>query len=207
VEIIGQVAHDVRSVALLPAAFHPPTRAHEAMLRAALAHCDAALAVLPRLMPHKQYGAVGLEQRLEMVRPMLGERMAAAVSDGGLFLEIAREAREQFPLASLSLVCGRDAAERIVAWPYREYPPIEEQLRDYSLLVAAREGEFAAPASLAHGIRRLALPAGLDAISSTRVRERMGAGEPWEHLVPPASLERVRDLYSPLLFSRNARSL
>ena len=206
-EIIGTLGCGVQSLALLPAAFHPPTLAHEAMLRAALKHCDAVLAVLPRVLPHKQYGAIGLEQRLELVRPMLGERMAAAVSEGGLFLEIAREARHHFPDAEVSLVCGRDAAERIVAWPYEKHPPIDEQLREFRLLVASRAGEFAPPDELAHGVAALELGGGFDEISSTAVRERMATGDAWEHLVPEASRNLVRRYYSPLVLSRNARSL
>ncbi len=191
----------------MPAAFHPPTRAHEAMLRAAQRHCEAVLAVLPRVLPHKEYDAVGLERRLEIVRPMLGEGVGVAVSDGGLFVEIAREARQHFPEARLSLVCGRDAAERIVAWPYGAHPTIEEQLCEYRLLVAARAGPFVAQGELARGVTTLELDAAVDEISSTDVRVRMAAGKPWEHLVPEASLELIRRYYSPLVFSRNARSL
>jgi nicotinate-nucleotide adenylyltransferase len=207
VEILGTLSRDVKAIALLPAAFHPPTRAHEALLRAALAHCDAVIAVLARQLPHKEYGAVGLEQRLEMVRPMLGDNMAAAVSAGGLFHEIAREAREHFSEASVHLVCGRDAAERILGWQYEGHPAIEEQLREFRLLVAARGGEFTAPDALRERVAALALDGEFDAVSSTEVRERMAAGEPWEHLVPSASTELVRRYYSPLVFSRNARNL
>ncbi|MEP7367062.1 MAG: hypothetical protein ABI972_27700 [Acidobacteriota bacterium] len=206
-EIIGKLRPDVRSLALLPAAFHPPTRAHEAMMRAALEHCDAVLAVLPRTLPHKEYDAVGLAKRLEIVGPMLSERMAVAVSAGGLFYEIAREAREHFPEARLHLVCGRDAAERIVGWRYEGHPVIEEQLREYQLLVAARGGEFTAPESLSGAVAALELPDAFDAISSTDVRNRIAAGQQWEHLVPEASVEIVRRIYSPLVLSRNARSL
>ena len=206
-EIIGTFDRNVRSLALLPAAFHPPTRAHEAMMRAALRHCDAVLAVLPRTLPHKEYDAVGLDQRVEIVGPMLDERMGLAVSAGGLFYEIACEAREHFPGANVHLVCGRDAAERIVRWRYERHPAIEEQLREYRLLVAARGGEFAAPETLRDGVASLELAGAFDDVSSTEVRARMAAGEPWEHLVPEASADLVRRYYSPLVFSRNARSL
>lgn len=206
-EIFGTLERHARSVALLPAAFHPPTRAHEAMMRAALAHCDTVLAVLARALPHKAYDAVTLEQRLEIVKPMLGDRMALAVSTGGLFYEIAREAREHFPEARVHLVCGRDTAERIVGWRYEGHPAIEEQLREYRLLVAARGGAFEAPEILREGVAILELPGAFDNISSTEIRARMSAGEPWEHLVPESVVENVRRYYSPFVFSRNARSL
>lgn len=206
-EILGALSPAVRTVALLPAAFHPPTRAHEALLRAALGRCDASIAVLPRSFPHKEYGDIGLADRLELLRPLLGGAIAAAISEGGLFLEMAREVRLILPGVEVCLLCGRDAAERIVNWPYQGLPPMAEQLREYRLLVAARQGEFEAPPHLAHGIEPLALPGHFDAVSSTQVRRHMRDGKPWEHLVPEASLEAVRRVYSPLLFSRNARSL
>ncbi|MBN8729740.1 MAG: hypothetical protein J0L64_04305 [Acidobacteria bacterium] len=194
-------------MALLPAAFHPPTRAHEALLRAALGRCDAAIAVLPRTFPHKDYGDVGLAARLDLLRPLVGGAIAAAVSEGGLFLDMARELRCIVPGVEVCLLCGRDAAERIVNWPYEGLPPMAEQLLEYRLLVAARQGEFAAPPHLAHGIEPLALSGDFHEVSSTQVRQHMRDGKPWEHLVPEASLEAVRRLYSPLLVSRNARSL
>lgn len=176
-------------------------------MRAALGHCDVVLAVLPRTLPHKEYDSVGLEQRVEIVKPMLGDRMALAVSAGGLFYEIAREAREHFPVARVHLVCGRDAAERIVGWRYEGHPAIEEQLREYRLLVAARGGAFTAPETLSEGVTALELPDDFDDVSSTEVRARMAASEPWEHLVPETVVENVRRIYSPFVFSRNARSL
>ncbi|MBK7929357.1 MAG: hypothetical protein IPJ98_18320 [Bryobacterales bacterium] len=206
-EIIGALSPDVRAVALLPAAFHPPTRAHEALLQAALGRCDAAIAVLPRAFPHKDYGQVGLDARLELLRPLVGGAIAAAISEGGLFLDMAREVRRIVPGVEVCLLCGRDAAERIVNWPYDGLPPMAEQLREYRLLVAARQGEFAPPPHLAHGIEPLALPGDFDGVSSTQVRQRFSDGQPWEHLVPEASVDAVRRLYSPLLVSRNARNL
>lgn len=207
VELFRALSAPPRRLALLPAAYHPPTRAHEALLAAALDQCDAVLAVLARALPHKEYTGATLEQRLETLLPLTGERTGAAVSDGGLFLEMAREARVLFPDAEIHLVCGRDAAERAAAWPYDGLPSMTEQLREYRLLVAARRGGYEAPGELAHGIGRIEWTGGWDAVSSTEVRRRMAAGEPWEHMVPAACLDAVRRVYSPLPFSRNARSL
>ena len=207
VELFRPLRARPRRLALLPAAFHPPTRAHEALLAAALGQCDAVLAVLARSLPHKEYSGATLEQRLETVFPLTGARTGAAVSQGGLFLEMAREAQALFPGVEIHLVCGRDAAERAAAWRYEGLPSMAEQLREYRLLVAAREGGYEAPAAVAHSIERLEWGDGWDAVSSTEMRRRMASGEPWEHLVPAACLDAVRRVYSPLPFSRNARSL
>jgi nicotinic acid mononucleotide adenylyltransferase len=188
----------VRRVALLPAAFHPPTRAHEALLKAALEAAGAAVAVLPERFPHKSYDRVTLADRLELAGALMeGEpRAAVARAEGGLFIEMAREAREALPGAEIWIVCGRDAAERIVNWRYEGLPPIEEQLEEYGLLVAPRGGPYVPPAGLAGRVRALDLDPRFEGMSSTELRERIARGEPWAHLAPEALRERIARLYS-----------
>ncbi|MBL8295511.1 MAG: adenylyltransferase/cytidyltransferase family protein, partial [Bryobacterales bacterium] len=53
---------------ILPGSFHPITRAHLALARAALAVVDEVILVMPRRFPHKDYERVTLEQRIELVR-------------------------------------------------------------------------------------------------------------------------------------------
>ena len=84
---------------------------------------DEVLLAIPRSFPHKQFDGATLDQRIEMLA-----RIAAApqvifrpgLRTGGLFVEIAREAREHYPGAEIHLLCGRDAAERILNWDYGE---------------------------------------------------------------------------------------
>src|SRR5215472_9245254 len=95
-EFVKGPGEHVATLGVLPGTFNPPTRAHLALGRAALAHCDEVLFVLPRALPHKDFEGVGFEARLRLLQAAVADeaRFAAASSDGGLFLEIARECRE-----------------------------------------------------------------------------------------------------------------
>jgi hypothetical protein len=71
-----------------------------------------------------------------------------------------------------------------VGWNYDGVEPIEEQLAEYELLVAARQGEYAPPEHLAHRIHPVSLAKSYDEISSTALREKVrlgktGASTPW----------------------------
>jgi nicotinate (nicotinamide) nucleotide adenylyltransferase len=190
-------------LAILSGAFHPPTEAHLALARAALCtgEADEVLLVLPRAFPHKQYERVSLEQRLELLDKAVGESpgVSIGVSEGGLFIAIARECRACYGGAvRLRFLCGRDAAERIVGWDYEGsgQPPIEEQLQQYELLVAPRDGvSYVPPPSLLQSIGSLPFDAAYQDVSSTAVRERIERGLTWEHLVPEAIRGDVAQLY------------
>ncbi len=198
------------TVAILPGSFHPPTVAHLGLARAALGRVAKVVFALPRAFPHKRYEGVGLEERLEMLRRLTaGEaRFAVAVSDGGLFVDLARELRALVPGAgTVYLLCGRDAAERIVNWPYPENEPFVKQVELFSLLVAGRQGTFTPPAELRASIALLETEENWDDVSATRVREAIASGGDWRALVPEAIHAEVERLYSPSrLDSRNVRS-
>jgi nicotinic acid mononucleotide adenylyltransferase len=123
------------------------------------------------------------------------DRWAVGVSDGGLFIEIAREAKEHFPEAEIWFVCGRDAAERIVNWDYGDPDAFARMLDLFGLLVARRQGEYLAPAAFAHRVESLPLES-YDAHSSTEVRERIARGDEWRDLVPAAIADEVERIYS-----------
>lgn len=192
----GEPAH----LAILSGAFHPPTRAHMALAEAALVegHVSEVLLILPDTFPHKQYDHIGIDQRVELVLAAIGDhpQYSIAISDGGLFLDIAREARASYgPSARLQFLCGRDTAERIVHWDYNNLPPIESQFEEYQLLVAPRQGVFTPPAHLSHAVAHLNLGPSFDWISSSQVRARIADNLEWQHLVPPSIAARVADLY------------
>lgn len=192
-QLIVPPARTPSKLALLAGSFNPPTRAHIAMAQAALSVVDQVLFVLPACFPHKSWEGATPQQRLEMLRLISAPRnsFGVATAEGGLFVEIAREARELFPAAELCVLCGRDAAERIVGWDYGEPGAIARQLQEFRLLVAPRGGCYQPPPELAHAIQNLALEA-YDEFASTRVRARC---EGWRDLVPEEISHLVEELY------------
>ena len=200
-QFYNRVTQAPAKLAILPGAFNPPTLAHLAMAESALSVVDEVLFVLPRAFPHKEYSGAGFDTRVQLLRAALAGnlRFSLASSDRGLFIEMAREARVDYGAATqLYILCGRDAAERIVNWDYGGGDNIEKQLEVFELLIAARGGHYVPPPPIRNRVRSIALPAGIEEISSTEVRRRIGAGEPWHDLVPgPVArlIERRMDLW------------
>jgi len=199
VEFFRRAAGSPASLAVLSAAFNPPTRAHLALASAALDHADETLLVLPRVFPHKSYEGPGFIERLRLVQDAVAQepRFSVAASERGLFIEIADELAGSYdPATRLLFVCGRDAAERIVNWDYGEAGALQKMLDRFELLVAARGGEYVPPPHLRARINNLRLAEDYGRISATDVRHRIVTGLPWEHLVPESIVARVRELYS-----------
>ena len=197
-EIIHRADINPSRVAVLPGAFNPPTVAHLKMARAALRHADEVVWVLPRGFPHKSFDGAGFADRSRMLKLVAGAEpgFSAAVSDGGLYAEIAAEAEAFYgPAAQIALVCGRDAAERIASWDYGTPGVFDSMVRRYRLLVASRAGDYIPPAEHADRITSMQLAPGADGVSSSNVRRLIAAGMPWEHLVPLPIVDLVRRLY------------
>jgi len=185
---------------ILAGTFNPPTRAHLALARAALERVDEVLFALPRRFPHKSYEGASFEDRVRMLEAALQgqDRCSIASTEGGLFIEIARECRSAYPPdTELFFICGRDAAERILKWDYGRPGAIHEQLQEFQLLVAPRGGAWQPPPELAHRIHPLSLEGDYEEVSATEVRRRIRAGEPWRHLAPEAIAGMVEEIYSP----------
>jgi nicotinate-nucleotide adenylyltransferase len=183
---------------IFPGAFNPVTVAHVALASAAFSQVDEVVYILPRAFPHKSYTGASFAQRVELLCAAVkeGEACSIAAADGGLFLEIAAECRAVYGDAiSLTFLCGRDAAERIVNWDYGDPGACAAMLRQFELLVAARRGEYAPPPEFRHAIKVLDLPGEFDHVSATGVRQKIARGEPWEHLVPPATRQLARQIY------------
>jgi nicotinate (nicotinamide) nucleotide adenylyltransferase len=178
---------------VLAGAFNPLTKAHLALVDAALAIVDEVILVVPRVYPHKEFHGASLEDRIEMLR-LAGGSHRVEVTAGGLFIDIARELRQ--PDTEMHFICGRDAAERIIEWDYGEAGAIEKMLDEFSLLIAERGGMYEPPPHLRHRVRHLETAEDWSAVSSTEVRRRIATGEPWEHLVPEAIVDRVRRIYT-----------
>ena len=142
---------EAQRLGILPGAFHPPTRAHMALARAALTVVDEVLFVLPRELPHKRYERVGFEDRIRMLKAAAADepRFSIGATEGGLFIEIARECWVAYGgNTRLAIICGRDAAERIVEWDYGASGVIGEMLKEFELLVASRGGVYVPPPEL-----------------------------------------------------------
>jgi nicotinate-nucleotide adenylyltransferase len=199
VEFVRRPSQHPQRLGILPGTFNPPTRAHVTLGEAALQFVDEVLFVMPRLLPHKSYEGVGLADRLEMVERVISAcpRFSLASTEKGLFVDIARECREAYgPRTLLSLVCGRDAAERAVAWNYGRPAAFQEMLNEFELLVAARQGSFEVPPGMENRVRLLPVAGEYEVVSASLVRARILRGEPWEHLVPQAIVSHVRELYA-----------
>jgi len=170
------------------------------LAEAALSVVDGVLFVLPRALPHKEYSEATLDERSEMLRRIVPRdpRLGAAISEGGLFIEIAREVREHYPKADLHFICGRDAAERIVSWDYGDPGAFERMLHEFRLLVARRQGDYDPPANLRRYIHELDMP-GFDDCSSTRLKERIAGGGNWRELAP----EEIAHLIGQVYVTRN----
>jgi nicotinic acid mononucleotide adenylyltransferase len=198
-DVLRRAEKPQKRVAVLCGAFNPPTRAHLALAGAAAPSTGEVLFVLPRRLPHKEFSGATFEERLAMllVATQHDRRFGVAISEGGLLWEIARECRADCGAEEVSFVCGRDAAERILTWNDVTLPPIEEQMRDFQLMVASRGGSFNPPPSLSTRILTLPLAAEFDAQSATEVRRRAASGEAWEILVPDAIVPLVRKVYAP----------
>ena len=191
----GQVP-DPRRVAVLPGTYNPPTIAHLALAERAVAMADEVLLLLPEILPHKDFSGVSFAARLEMLtRAVEHPRMTVASSPGGLFLEIAEEAAERYQGAEIALVCGRDAAQRILAWPYEDDGVLERLFAMAQLWVYARDGAFVDQSVHAHAIRAFDFEEELQCISSTEVRRKIALGDAWRALVPSHIHDDVERLY------------
>jgi nicotinate (nicotinamide) nucleotide adenylyltransferase len=176
------------TVGVLPGAFNPPTVGHEAVAAAARDQFDLGQVVflVPEVFPHKSYEGASLEDRIAMLCAATGQEAAYAVASSreGLFIDIARQVRERYGDGiEICLICGRDAAERIVGWDYGDGPPLRDQLKEFRLLVASREGEYVPPARYASRIQRVELAASFDEVSSSSVREAVALGSAWRRWV------------------------
>ena len=188
------------SIAIFPGTWNPPTVAHTEIARAALSCADQVVWTIPRAFPHKEWIGASFEQRCDMIRRIAGAEtgFAAAISDDGLYIDIARSAREAYgPGVEISIVCGRDAAERIERWDYGQEGVFERMLREFRLLVAARAGAYATGFQHGGRIQALEMASSFDDVSSSEVRRRIAAGENWETLVPEVIREKVKAIYAP----------
>jgi nicotinic acid mononucleotide adenylyltransferase len=197
-EFLHRAAQNPARVALFPGTWNPPTVAHVDIARMAGRQVDEVIWILPRVFPHKGFEGVGFDARRGMLETLTRHHagFSAAVSDGGLYAEMAAEARDYFgPQTEISLVLGRDAAERIAAWNYGAPGVFDDFVRRHRLLVADRSGEYEPAPHHRERISKLPMESTWDEVSSSEVRRRIASREDWSALVPPAIAGIVQDLY------------
>ena len=198
-EFIHRPESTAQRVVLFPGTWNPPTIAHLEIARAALHHADEVTWVLPRAFPHKDFAGADFAARASMLQSLMHEspRFSAAISTGGLYADIAREARASLgDQADIALVLGRDAAHRIATWDYGRPAFFDDFIRDFRLLVAARHGDYEPAPHQAERILPLAMNASWDEVSSSEVRRRIQSGKEWRHLVPSALVLMIEDIYA-----------
>lgn len=193
----GAPLHSGR-VGVFPGAFNPLTRAHLALAHAARDQhsLDQVVFLVPRVLPHKAFEGASFDERVTMLQGALADEpdFAIASTDGGLVVEIVRAFRAVCgEEVEFFVLCGRDAAERFVRWDYGELPSFSEQLREFQMLVASREGEYSVSSEYTARIHLLQMPAGYDEDSSSVIRELILAGGDWERLVPEGVARRIRE--------------
>ena len=176
--------------------FDPVHKAHCDIARTALdaASLDRVIFVVAARPPHKDTGLhAGAEERFAMVQAAIAREPGMEASR----IELDREGlsytvdtltalHAQHPAGSLFLIVGWDSLVDLPNW--KDPQGILALAR---LLAVARPGmRTEAPADFAG--RYALLPFVETALSSTAVRERIVAGEPFDHLVPSAVADLIR---------------
>ena len=181
---------------VLGGAYNPITRAHLLLARYSREQCklDEIIFVLPKILPNKPLVGVSVEQRLEMMRLGISgiPYISLGVCSHGLFLDIFTALQQIYPQKpEIFFITGRDAAERILTWPYDDpAASLAQMFGAFQLLIFERQGKPKVPQDplikkYANRIHTLEMAENLDHISSTKVRQRMTTGQSIEELVPP----------------------
>ncbi|MCZ2154165.1 MAG: hypothetical protein LC114_09765 [Bryobacterales bacterium] len=180
----------------MPGAYNPPSNAHVAMALRAAQMADEVLLLLPENFPHKQFRDAGFESRLSLMeRAVNHQKISVGSASGGLFLEMLQDVVEAFPESNPAFVCGSDAAQRMLDWPYDEAGVLERFFSRATLWVFARQGTFEPPREFAGRIATFGFEESLRTISSTEIRRRIAAGEEWKTLAPESIHGEIERLY------------
>jgi len=180
---------------VLGGAYNPITRAHLLLARYSREQCklDEVIFVLPKTLPNKPLVGVSVEQRLEMMRLGISgiPYISLGVCSHGLFIDICTALHQMYPLMlEIFFITGRDAAERILTWPYDDpAAALAKMFACFQLLVFQRQGNLDLPENplmqkYLNRIHPLEMEKNLDRVSSTEVRQRVSEGRSIGELVP-----------------------
>lgn len=182
---------------VLGGAYNPVTLAHLALADTVVSTfgIQEVLFVLPQVPPHKTIFGASLEQRLEMMCLAVEDRPYATIglSTHGLFLDMYQGLLEVYGRhTEVFFLTGRDAAERILTWPYDDAAvALRQMFTAFQLIVCDRAGPFHLPDDplvlpYRPRIHCCTLPPGFNHVSATEVRQRCHQGLPIDALVPQA---------------------
>ena len=185
---------------LLPSPFNPPTTAHLALAESAQKSfsLDQVAYVLPDALPHKRIERPSVQRRLEWLGRLVEGRPDRAVVSGAeaLVIDIALAFRRHVgPECDLFVIAGRDAAERYATWDYGHREPFAEQIKEFTLLVAARDGRYRVAPEHKGRIRTFEIAANHARASSSVVRDSIRIDRPWRQMVPDAIHSGVERAY------------
>jgi len=180
---------------VLGGAYNPITRAHLLLARYSRQQfkLDEIIFALPKSLPNKPLVGISVEKRLEMMRLGISgiPYISLGVCTHGLFLDICTALQQIYPQKpEIFFVTGRDAAERILTWPYDDpAAALAKMFAAFQLLVFERGGKLQLPENplilkYAERIHTLEMEENLDKVSSTEVRQRMSEGRSIADLVP-----------------------
>ena len=200
----GVPAQGAGRLGVFGGAYNPITLAHLAVADTVVSTfgIQEVLFVLPQVPPHKTIFGATLEQRLAMMCLAVEDRPYAAVglSTHGLFLEMYQGLLEMYPPhTEVFFLTGRDAAERILTWPYDDADvALRQMFTAFQLIVCDREGPFQLPddprlVPYRQRIHCCTLPRGFNHVSATAVRQRCHQGLPIDDLVPKAVARSISE--------------
>jgi len=193
----GQELGKAARIVVLPAAFNPPTIAHQAIAARAAEEADRVLLLMPEQMPHKRFDGASYEQRIAMLSRLAEEGPYTVCStSAGLFVDIAAACHTAYPEAQIAIACGRDAAERAMLWRYENSDTLSRLFDLAELWVFARQGQVATPTPWKNRIRHFDMDEALQAVAATAIRERLRRGEDWKDWVPAAIHTMVAEIYA-----------
>lgn len=198
-QFLREPKSSARQLALFAGAFHPPTIAHLALAQEALQAVDEVVFALPRSFPHKSYEGVNLEQRIAML--LNATDAALALFDTNYFFDMANELQSQQPHSQIHLLLGEDAVSRLLNWDYgldaqATETYLNRHLDRFPILTTNRDNPTPIPQLYREKLRWLSTPNEAINVSSTEVRQRIAAQQPWRHLVPSAIHDAVEKLYT-----------
>ena len=187
----------MKEIAIYGGTFDPPTRAHEAIMRACLDHAEIdELLVMPSGVRSDKVGMSSDEVRMGLLRQLITVEFAECpvkLSDFEMKLPKPTETyrtvdamRHTYPKHRFWYVFGADSIESMTTWKGGN------QLREELHILAVPRLGYELPIETDR-LQYLEIGGiALAGISSSAVRQAMACGKPTDHLVSPVVARQLR---------------